>query len=155
MLCQSTCSCVYFPTAVWQELPPWQPPPPYSLLQRMCPQAAHIAKAPAQICTVWFPSCHLAAVSTHLIHSDSCHANTVLASTKAEGQGESEATRTAGEFSECVWSVLLQYISSILLYIPVIFTIQPRCLVTVRLRDLWYLKVLKSNLIESDKKKKH
>lgn len=119
-------------------------PPPYSLVERMCPQAAHIANAPAQICTVWFPSCHLAPVSTHLIHSDSCHANAVLASAKAEWQGESEATRTAEEFLECVWEYDL--------YIPAIFPVQPCRLVTVRLRDLWYMRILKSNLSESDKK---
>lgn len=79
------------------------------------------------------------------MHSDSCHANTVLASAKAEGQGESEATHSGihrARVSTC----------TALLYIPAIFARQPCCLVTVRLRNLWYLKIQKNNLSESDKK---
>lgn len=85
----------------------------HGLAERKYPQATHIVRSPAQICTVWIPSCHLAPVSTHLIHSDSCHANMVLASTKAERQGKSEATRTVGE---CVCGYVL--------YIPAIFSMQ-------------------------------
>lgn len=68
----------------------------HSLLGRKHQHGTHIENPPAQKCTVWFPSGHLAPVSTHLIHRDGCHANTVLASSTTVRQCKVEATHTVG-----------------------------------------------------------